>query len=110
MIILEVFMEKHPSEIITLLSQILLSPPASSIVGQNIRLKDILDQSIGAPTYIAQKEIMYMVKAAFSCLRGDPCTRPTMQEVAVELSLLAQNMADLAKPLEIITLADILLL
>ncbi|KAI3869277.1 hypothetical protein MKW92_010613 [Papaver armeniacum] len=108
-IILEVLMGSHPSEIITLLSQILLSASSSSELEQNIRLRDILDPCIGTPADVVKKEIMYIVKVAFSCLRGDPSTRPAMQEVAVELSLSAQSRADLAKPFEIITLGDILL-
>ncbi|XP_026398407.1 MDIS1-interacting receptor like kinase 2-like [Papaver somniferum] len=108
-IILEVLMGSHPSEIITELSQILLSSPSSSKVGQNIRLSDILDPCLGAPADIVKKEIMYIVKVGFSCLRGDPSTRPTMQEVAAELSLSARSRENLEKPFEMITLGDILL-
>ncbi|XP_026431298.1 MDIS1-interacting receptor like kinase 2-like [Papaver somniferum] len=109
-IILEVLMGTHPSELITLLSQILLSSPSLSNMGQNIRLRDILDPCLGAPSDILKKEIMYIVKVGFSCLRGDPSTRPTMQEVAVELSLSsAQSRASLEKPFEMLTLGDILL-
>ncbi|XP_026423429.1 MDIS1-interacting receptor like kinase 2-like [Papaver somniferum] len=107
-IILEILMGRHPSEIITLLSQIHLSSSSSSKVGQNIRLGDILDQCIKAPTDVVQKEIIHIQKVGISCLRGDPCTRPTMQEVSVELSLSAGSMADLAKPFETISLGDIL--
>ncbi|XP_026430586.1 MDIS1-interacting receptor like kinase 2-like [Papaver somniferum] len=45
-IILEVLKGSHPSEIITELSQILLSSPSSSKVRQNIRLSDILDPAL----------------------------------------------------------------
>ncbi|KAI3934967.1 hypothetical protein MKW92_052729 [Papaver armeniacum] len=108
-IVLEVLMGRHPSEIITVLSQIRLSSPSSSMMGQNVRLRDILDQCIGSPTDTVKKEIMYIVKVGLSCLKGDPYTRPTMQEVAVELSLSAHNRASLAVPFEMITLGDILL-
>ncbi|RZC68088.1 hypothetical protein C5167_031347 [Papaver somniferum] len=108
-IILEVLMGIHPSELITLLSEILLSSPSSSNLEQNIRLRDILDPCIGTPADVVKKEIMYIMKVAFSCIRGDPSTRPTMQEVSVELSLSAQSRDDFAKPFEIITLGDILL-
>ncbi|XP_026411182.1 MDIS1-interacting receptor like kinase 2-like [Papaver somniferum] len=108
-IILEVLMGRHPSEIITLLSQNLLSSSSSSNVGQNIRLIDILDQCIEAPTdEVVKKEITYLVKVGFSCLRSDPCTRPSMQEVSVELALSPKSRIDFAKPSEIITLGDIL--
>ncbi|XP_026388733.1 MDIS1-interacting receptor like kinase 2-like [Papaver somniferum] len=111
-IILEVLMGRHPSEITTLLSQNVLSSSSSSSskVGQNVMLGDILDQCIGAPTDIVKKEIMYIVKAGFSCLRSDPCSRPTMQEVSVGLSLSAHSRAGLAKPFETISLGDLLLL
>ncbi|RZC85028.1 hypothetical protein C5167_047813 [Papaver somniferum] len=109
-IILEVLMGKHPSEIITLLSQILLSSTPLSDVGENIRLRDILDQCIEAPTGAVQKEILHIVKVGFSCLQDDPCTRPTMQEVSAELQMLSvQSREDLAKPFEMITLRDMVL-
>ncbi|KAI3894798.1 hypothetical protein MKX03_000040 [Papaver bracteatum] len=108
-IIFEVLMGRHPSEIITLLSQNVLPSSSSTTVGQNVRLGDILDDRIGRPADIVKKEIMYVVKVGNSCLRGNPCTRPTMQEVSVELSLPAQSRADLAKPFETISLGDLLL-
>ncbi|KAI3837166.1 hypothetical protein MKW92_011816 [Papaver armeniacum] len=108
-IMIEVLMGRHPSEIITLLSQIHLSSSSSSKVGKNLRLGDILDQCIKAPIDVVQKEIVHILKVGFSCLRGDPCTRPTMQEVSVQLSLSAQSMENLAKPFETITLEDIML-
>ncbi|XP_026431312.1 MDIS1-interacting receptor like kinase 2-like [Papaver somniferum] len=108
-IILEVLMGRHPSEIITLLSHDVLSSSSASKVGQNVRLGDILDQRIGAPTDIVKNEITYIMKVGVSCLQGDPHTRPTMQEVSVQLSLFAQSMANLAKPFETITLRDIML-
>ncbi|KAI3831671.1 hypothetical protein MKX03_021209 [Papaver bracteatum] len=108
-IIFEVLMGSHQSEIITFLSEILLSSASSSKVAQNIRLRDILDPCLGAPTDNLKKEIMYVVKVGMSCLRGDPSSRPTMQEVSVELSLSVQRMADLANPFEMITLGGIML-
>ncbi|RZC86240.1 hypothetical protein C5167_007425 [Papaver somniferum] len=108
-IILEVLMGRHPFEIITLLSRIFLSSSSLSKEEQNTRLGDILDQRIRAPTDIVEKQIVHIMKVGFSCLRGDPCTRPTMQEVTVELSLSDRNIANLAKPFEMITLGDLLL-
>ncbi|KAI3836313.1 hypothetical protein MKX03_037084 [Papaver bracteatum] len=108
-IILEVLMGRHPSEIITLLSQSLLSFSSSSKAGQNVRLRDILDQCIGAPPEVLQNEIMRIVKVGFSCLRGDPLTRPTMEKVSAELSSYSQSNASLLKSFETITLADLLI-
>ncbi|KAI3847828.1 hypothetical protein MKX03_032328 [Papaver bracteatum] len=95
--------------IITLLSDLLL--PSSSLIPTetNQKLKDILEQRIGAPGNDVQKEIMYITKVGISCLRGDPSTRPTMQEVSVELSFSAKSRPSLAKPFETITLADLLI-
>lgn len=61
-IISEVLMGRHPSEIITLLSEILLSSPSSSKLKPDIRLTDILDPCIGEPSDIMKKEIMYILK------------------------------------------------
>ncbi|XP_026432351.1 MDIS1-interacting receptor like kinase 2-like [Papaver somniferum] len=86
-IMLEVLMGSHPSEVIALLSPALLplssSSSTSSNAGENIRLKDILDKCIEAPSDLAKKQTMHYSKVGFSCLRGDPRTRPTMQEVSV---------------------------
>ncbi|KAI3941532.1 hypothetical protein MKW92_007323 [Papaver armeniacum] len=113
-VLLEVLMGRHPSEIIMLLSPILVqsscSSPTSSTVGQNMRLQDILDPCIGAPTDVTKTEIMNFMKVGFSCIRGDPCTRPTMQEVSVELSVSARSRPSFGKPFETITLGDILLM
>ncbi|KAI3839014.1 hypothetical protein MKW92_006238 [Papaver armeniacum] len=102
-------MGRHPSEIITLLSQSLLSFSSSSKAAQNIRLRGILDQCIGAPPEVLQNEIMRFVKVGFSCLRGDPLTRPTMEKLSAELSSYAQCNASWLKSFETITLADLLI-
>ncbi|XP_026397493.1 MDIS1-interacting receptor like kinase 2-like [Papaver somniferum] len=106
-LIFEVLMGRHPSEVITLLSDLLL--PSSSLIPTETdqKLRDILDQRIEAPGNGLQKEIMYIAKVGISCLRGDPNTRPTMQEISVELSLSAKSRPSLAKPLETITLGDV---
>ncbi|RZC85486.1 hypothetical protein C5167_041672 [Papaver somniferum] len=108
-IILEVIMGSHPSEIITLLSQSLLSFSSSSKAGENIGLRDILDQCIGEPPEVLQNEIMCIVNVGFSCLRGDPLTRPTTEKVSTELSSYSQSNASLLKSFETITLADLLI-
>ncbi|KAI3880856.1 hypothetical protein MKW92_026815 [Papaver armeniacum] len=110
-IVLEVLTGRHPSEIITLLSQILHSSSPSSIVGKNTKLRDILDQCIGAPPEVVQNEIMCIVQVGFPCLRADPLTRPTMEEVSAKLSSLssAQSNTSLSKSFETITLGDLLM-
>ncbi|XP_026431034.1 MDIS1-interacting receptor like kinase 2-like isoform X2 [Papaver somniferum] len=109
-LIFEVLIGRHPAEVITLLSDLLLPSSSSSPLETDIKLRDILDQRIGAPGNGVQKEIMYIAKVGISCLRSDPSTRPTMQEVSVELSLSAKSRPSLAKPFETITLGDIRIL
>ncbi|KAI3892334.1 hypothetical protein MKW92_015253 [Papaver armeniacum] len=109
-IILEVLMGRHPSEIITMLSQIDSSSMSSSNhEGKNIRLIDILDQCIGVPPEVVQNEILRSAKVGFTCLRGDPLTRPTMEEVSAELSSSAQSNSSSPKSFETITLGDLLM-
>ncbi|XP_026434626.1 MDIS1-interacting receptor like kinase 2-like [Papaver somniferum] len=111
-LVLEVLHGRHPSEIIALLSPELLptssSTSTSNVRVKNIMLKDILDECLEAPTDAVKKEIMSFVKVGLSCLRGDPHTRPTMQEVSVELSRSAQIRTSFGKPFETVTLGDLL--
>ncbi|XP_026397299.1 receptor-like kinase LIP1 [Papaver somniferum] len=107
-VILEVLMGGHPSELITLISQILLQSSSASNLGQNTKLRDILDQCIGTPPDVVQKEIMCIVKVGFSCLRGDPLTRPTMEEISAQLSSSTQSITSLPKSFETITLTNLL--
>ncbi|XP_026398360.1 probable leucine-rich repeat receptor-like protein kinase At1g35710 isoform X2 [Papaver somniferum] len=108
-VILEVLMGGHPSELITLISQILLESSSASNVRQNTKLRDILDQCIETPPNVVQKEIMCIVKVGFSCLRGDPLTRPTMEEISAQLSSSTQSSTSLPKSFETITLTDLLM-
>ncbi|OVA20446.1 hypothetical protein BVC80_5329g1 [Macleaya cordata] len=90
---MEVLIGRHPTELISLSS---LPPSTSSssssvVVGQNIMLKDVLDRCLGPPEDGVGEEMMHVVKLAFSCLRGDPRTRPTMQEVSIQLSSLSRR-------------------
>ncbi|KAI3897511.1 hypothetical protein MKW92_032859 [Papaver armeniacum] len=111
-LVLEVLHGRHPSDIITLLSPELLptssTTSTSNVPVKTIMLKDILDECLEAPTDAVKKEIMYFVKVALSCLRGDPHTRPTMQEVSVELSRSVQSKTSFGKPFETVTLGDLL--
>ncbi|XP_026445448.1 MDIS1-interacting receptor like kinase 2-like [Papaver somniferum] len=112
-LILEVLHGRHPSEIITLLSPELLptssSTSTSSVPVKIIMLKDILDECLEAPTDVMKKEIMYFMKVGLSCLRGDPRTRPTMQQVSAGLSLPAESRPFFGKPFETVTLGDLLM-
>ncbi|KAI3892342.1 hypothetical protein MKW92_015261 [Papaver armeniacum] len=94
-IIFEVLIGRHPSEDITLLSELLILSTTSKAMETYRMLRDILDQRIGAPDNGVQKELV---------------TRPTMQEVSVELSLSGMSRPSLAKPFETITLGHLLIL
>ncbi|XP_026434754.1 probable leucine-rich repeat receptor-like protein kinase At1g35710 [Papaver somniferum] len=112
-LVLEVLHGRHPSEIITSLFPELFpslsSSMATNLTGKNLMLKEILDQCVGAPTDVVKKEIMYFMKVGLSCLRGDPRTRPAMQQVSAELSLPAERRPFFGKPFENVTLGDLLM-
>ncbi|KAI3889365.1 hypothetical protein MKX03_024456 [Papaver bracteatum] len=112
-LVLEVLHGRHPSEIITLLSPKLFQTSSSTstlkVPVKTIMLKDILDECLEAPIDVVKKEIMHFVKVGLSCLRGDPHTRPTMQEISVELSRSSQSRPSLGKPFETVTLGDLLM-
>ncbi|KAI3833426.1 hypothetical protein MKX03_019921 [Papaver bracteatum] len=112
-LVLEVLHGRHPSEIITLLSPKLFQTSSSTstlkVRVKTIMLKDILDECLEAPIDVVKKEIMHFVKVGLSCLRGDPHTRPTMQEISVELSRSSQSRPSLGKPFETVTLGDLLM-
>ncbi|MED6221040.1 hypothetical protein PIB30_050620 [Stylosanthes scabra] len=75
---LETLMGRHPEEI--------LSSFSSSCV-QNLLLKDLLDSRLRLPMLQRDaKEIVLVAKVALACLNSNPKFRPSMQEVAQELS------------------------
>ncbi|MED6111398.1 hypothetical protein PIB30_051974 [Stylosanthes scabra] len=80
---LETLMGRHPKELI-------LSLFGSS--NKNIMIKDLLDSRIRLP--LCQRDtqaIVQVVKLALACLRSNPKSRPSMQQVAHELSNFKQS-------------------
>ncbi|MED6111397.1 hypothetical protein PIB30_051973 [Stylosanthes scabra] len=80
---LETLMGKHPKELI-------LSLLDSS--NENIMIKDLLDSRIRLP--LSQRDtqaIVQVVKLALACLHSNPKSRPSMQQVAHELSNFKQS-------------------
>ncbi|KAI4313232.1 hypothetical protein L6164_026225 [Bauhinia variegata] len=76
---LEAIMGKHPGELISLLSK------PNSV---NIMLKEVIDQSLHLPKL--QKEIqvvILMTTLALACVQQTPKLRPSVQEVAQQLSV-----------------------
>ncbi|KAF8370239.1 hypothetical protein HHK36_031723 [Tetracentron sinense] len=99
---LEVIMGTHPGELISSLSS---SSLVSSSIGQNILLKDVLDQRISLPIFHVAQEVVSIVKLASACLHTSPQCRPTMQEVSQKLST---PMTHFMEPFNTITLGHLL--
>ncbi|KAF6140613.1 hypothetical protein GIB67_013906 [Kingdonia uniflora] len=74
---LELLLGKHPGEFISLL-------PSS--IGENVNLKDILDERLQPYTLRVSDEIISIAKLAITCLDPNPESRPTMKDVSQELS------------------------
>ncbi|KAL5738991.1 hypothetical protein ACOSQ2_028171 [Xanthoceras sorbifolium] len=72
---LEVLMGRHPGEI--------LSSSSSSSSNQNLTLSNVLDRRLAPPTnQSVVQDIIRASAAAFACLRLEPKSRPTMEDVS----------------------------
>ncbi|KAK8999042.1 hypothetical protein V6N11_070220 [Hibiscus sabdariffa] len=78
---IEVFMGKHPGD---LLSYLLSSTHVPN--DQQILLKDVIDHRLSPPRSRAEKDVVSATKVAFACLNSNPQLRPTMEQVAQALS------------------------
>lgn len=74
---LEIIMGKHPAELILFLAE------NSSM--NDLCLREVLDPRISTLRKPIPDEVFSVVKIAFSCLNGNPQSRPTMEEVSREL-------------------------
>lgn len=74
---LEVITGRHPGDLISSLS----SPG-----GENILLRDVVDQRIPPPSPHAATEMVSAMKLALACIQTRPESRPTMQHISRELS------------------------
>ncbi|XP_078165998.1 uncharacterized protein LOC144560633 [Carex rostrata] len=70
-IVLELFIGKHPGDMINILTS----------DEEEIILQDILDKRIEPPTKQVINEILKMIQIGYQCLNNNPSFRPTMQEV-----------------------------
>jgi len=77
---LEILMGKHPGELISSLSK----PSAT----QCMMLKDVLDSRLRSPLCRREaRDVVLVVTLALSCLHPMPKLRPSMQQVAQQLSI-----------------------
>ncbi|KAJ4966558.1 hypothetical protein NE237_018407 [Protea cynaroides] len=72
-LVLEIIMGRHPSELISLLS----SPNAKDIV-----LKDVLDPCLPPPTQSVAQDLVFSMMLAIACLHTNPKSRPAMQYIS----------------------------
>ncbi|GAY55533.1 hypothetical protein CUMW_164910 [Citrus unshiu] len=97
MVALEVLMGKHPGEILS---------SSSSSLDKNIKLIDLLDPRLSPPVdQKIRQDIILVSTVAFSCLRSQPKSRPTMQLVSNEF--IARNKAPMQKPFHEISIVEL---
>ncbi|XXG61939.1 hypothetical protein AAC387_Pa05g0414 [Persea americana] len=73
----EVLMGKHPGDLIHTLH---------FSTGQNILLKDVLDQRLSPPSAQTANEVISVAVVALACIRANPQSRPNMRNVSQKLS------------------------
>ncbi|KAJ9543592.1 hypothetical protein OSB04_023299 [Centaurea solstitialis] len=100
-ITLEIMMGRHPGELLSSLQ----SPRATSTtVDDPILLTDILDQRLPPPTETLGEQVVYVLNVALACTRLEPESRPSMRNVAQELSATTSAQPHLTEPLNQIRL------
>ncbi|KAJ0809679.1 putative protein kinase RLK-Pelle-LRR-XI-1 family [Helianthus annuus] len=84
----EIMMGRHPGELLTSLQ----SPNSTSTSPDNLllSLKDILDERLLPPTDREAEQVVYVLKVALACTCVSPESRPSMRNVAQELSASTQ--------------------
>ncbi|KAI3460103.1 hypothetical protein Pfo_016766 [Paulownia fortunei] len=88
---LEVIMGKHPGEFVSYINSHSTpsSPftPSTSTPNVSVLLKDLLDQRLSLPaTNKVAQEVVFIAKLALECVHQSPQSRPTMQQVSLQLS------------------------
>ncbi|XVF58258.1 hypothetical protein PTKIN_Ptkin07bG0050200 [Pterospermum kingtungense] len=98
-LVLEVFMGRHPKEVLQLL-------PSNPLL-HNIMLNDLLDPRLSPPTSNKDvADIVLVAKLAFACLSEEPRSRPTMKEACD--AFLDHQQRSLRKPLGEISLLQLM--
>ncbi|KAJ0967540.1 hypothetical protein J5N97_024457 [Dioscorea zingiberensis] len=98
---MEVMMGMHPGEMLSNLSSM-----ASSSGGNDVFLKDVLDQRLPIPTGQLAEHVVFIVKIALACTQMDPTTRPSMLLISQEMS--TRKKAYLSEPFGTITIKNLL--
>ncbi|XP_039135930.1 MDIS1-interacting receptor like kinase 2-like [Dioscorea cayenensis subsp. rotundata] len=98
---LEVMMGMHPGELLLNLPSM-----SSSSQGNDLLLKDVLDNRLLPPTGQLAEQIVFIVKVALACTQTDPASRPTMLSIAQELS--TRKKSYLSEPLGTISFKNLL--
>ncbi|MBA0629359.1 hypothetical protein Godav_023935 [Gossypium davidsonii] len=80
----EVFMGRHPGDLISYFSS-LESAPSSMSNDRQVLLKDTIDQRLAPPVGQSAKDVVSTMKIALACLNGNPQLRPTMHQVSQAL-------------------------
>ncbi|KAF7815672.1 MDIS1-interacting receptor like kinase 2-like [Senna tora] len=83
---LEIVMGEHPGELISSL--------AETSTNYNMLLKDLLDPRLSQPTNPIVEEVVLIAEIAFSCMRENPQSRPTMEQVSMKLMNPKSNLGE----------------
>ncbi|XP_028751931.1 MDIS1-interacting receptor like kinase 2-like [Neltuma alba] len=75
---LEIIMGAHPTELISSL--------AENSTNNDLLLSDVLDPRLSSLTKPILDDVILVAKIAFSCLNETPQSRPTMEQVSIELA------------------------
>lgn len=98
----EIMMGKHPGELLLSLQPSNQSSTASEDLG--LLLKDILDQRLSPPTDKVLEQVVLVLNVALACTSVAPESRPSMRNVAQELSATASTQPYITEPLNQITI------
>ncbi|TYJ15774.1 hypothetical protein E1A91_A10G206100v1 [Gossypium mustelinum] len=101
---MEVFMGRHPGDLISYFSS-LESTLSSMSNDQQVLLKDTIDQRLSAPVGQSAEDLVSTMKIAVACLNGNPQLRPTMQQVS---QALGRQSLTLPSPFNSIKLGELL--
>ncbi|CAN1758685.1 MDIS1-interacting receptor like kinase 2 [Linum perenne] len=105
---LEVILGKHPGDLIESLSASEVRLEGGHTTSVSTLLKDLLDDRISSPSDGSEvvKEVVAITRLALACVHVEPSSRPTMQQVTMELVPFV--MPPLTHPFSQVTLEELL--